>query len=83
MTKKQKFLDDVASVAGGAVGIATTAVVNAQADFKNRLHEKLLELDVVPRSEFERLEAMLQKARLEQEELKQRIENLEEKGRKP
>jgi BMFP domain-containing protein YqiC len=70
-----KLLTDAAGAAGG-VRKEVEGVVRAQAE------RVLRDLDVVQREEFEAVKAMAQKAREENELLKERIAALEAKGAK-
>jgi BMFP domain-containing protein YqiC len=69
-----KLLTDAAGAADG-VRKEVESVVRAQAE------RVLRELDVVQREEFEAVKAMAQKAREENEHLKERIAALEAKGK--
>jgi hypothetical protein len=69
-----KLLTDAAGAADG-VRKEVDSVVRAQAE------RVLRELDVVQREEFEAVKAMAQKAREENELLKERIAALEAKGK--
>jgi BMFP domain-containing protein YqiC len=69
-----KLLTDAAGAADG-VRKEVESVVRAQAERVFR------ELDVVQREEFEAVKAMAQKAREENEHLKERIAALEAKGK--
>lgn len=77
MFQKDKILDDVARVAGGAAGLLSDLGRSAKNDIRARAEEIADRLDLVPRDEFQRLEAMLAQSRAEQEELKKRVEFLE------
>lgn len=77
--KQNKIVDDIAQLAGGAVGLLNGVQQQIRDDVKARIEEMASDLDLVPRDEFERVEAMLQKALSEQEELKARLEKLEGK----
>ncbi len=81
MVNREKFLDDAARLAGGAMGVMNSMRDQIRNEIKSRMDEMALKFDLVPRAEFERLEAGLQKARLEQEALKKRLDALE--GKKP
>jgi BMFP domain-containing protein YqiC len=70
---REKILDDAARLAGGAMGIVGSLRAQIKAEIKSRIDEMALKLDLVPRAEFERLEAMLQKLRMEQEEIKKNL----------
>ncbi len=78
MIVKEKILDDVARVAGGTVSVLSGFSHQAKEDIRTRIEEIADRLDLVPREDFERLEAMLGKAREEQQDLTKRIEALEE-----
>ena len=70
-----KFMDDLAKVAGGAaqsLGAMRTHVKSLVSAF-------LAEMDLVTREEFERVEALAQKARERQVELEKRLAALEKK----
>jgi|TARA_R110000868_G_scaffold249587_2_gene506084 BMFP domain-containing protein YqiC len=80
-----KFLDGIAKAAGNAAGIANGLRQQIQDDLKMWIEERLSRMDLVRRDEFDRTEAMLVKARNEQDEMLKRIEALEaalEKGKK-
>ena len=55
---------------------------NIRAEIKSRVDEIVDRLDLVPRSDLERVEAILQETRKEHEELKLRIEALEKPKKK-
>lgn len=67
------FLDDLAKVAGGAA----RAAGGARGQIKSVVSAFLSELDLVTRDEFERVEALAQKARERQVELEKRLAALE------
>ena len=77
MDTKNKVLDDMARLAGGTVSLVSGLGNNIRAEIKSRVEEIVDRLDLVPRADLERTEAMVQKMRLEQEELIKRIEKLE------
>lgn len=79
MKAESKLLDDIARVAGGAVSILSSLSSQMRADLRDRVDVMSERMDLVPREEVERMKAMLQKARLEQEELKKRVASLEQK----
>lgn len=79
MHKKDKILDDVARLAGGTIGVASGISHNIRAEIKARVDEIVDRLDLVPRQDFDRLEAMLQETRSQNEELKTRLDKLEKK----
>lgn len=77
MRSKERMLDDLARLAGGAVGSLGTIGGQIKGDMKTRLDDLALRLDLVPREEFERVEAMLKESRLQQADMLKRIEALE------
>lgn len=79
MSSKERILDDVAKLAGGAVNVISNVGSQIKDDLKNRADDVALRLDLVPREEFEKLEAMLKESRIQQEEILKRLEALESK----
>ena len=79
MTKNAQIVDDIARMASGAVNILGGLHDQVRNDIKTRVEEAATEIDLVPREDFERLEALLSKALEEQATLTKRIEFLEEK----
>lgn len=77
MQGKDRVLDDIARIAGGAAGVMGGLSQSIKSDIKSRTDEIANRLDLVPREDFERLEAMVEAARLEQDALKKRIDALE------
>ncbi len=78
MPKREKILDDIAQVAGDAIG-AVHGVKNHAGDLvRSGIDAIAHDMDLVPRDEFEKLEAIIISLREEQEELKKRIHSLEE-----
>tara|TARA_B100001989_G_C24548775_1_gene472762 strand:- start:2812 stop:3075 length:264 start_codon:yes stop_codon:yes gene_type:complete len=79
MSNREKILDDLARFAGGTVEIISGAKGQARESFKSRIDDLAQTLDLVPREDFERLEAMVITLREEQEELKKEIKALKAK----
>lgn len=77
MQAREKILDDVARVAGGAVSAFGTLRRQVKDEVRTRIDELAQRLDLVPREDFERVELMMYKAREEQTNLIKRIEALE------
>jgi BMFP domain-containing protein YqiC len=77
MSKKEKILDDMARMAGGAIGTIGNIRGQMKEEIRLRVDEMAMRMDLVPREDFERVEDLLKQARLEQEELRARIEKLE------
>lgn len=70
-----RFLDDLAKVAGGAA----QSLGDIRGHVKGLVNAFLSEMDLVTREEFERVEALAQKARERQVELEKRLTALEKK----
>jgi ubiquinone biosynthesis accessory factor UbiK len=70
-----RFLDDLAKVAGGAA----QSLGGLRAQVKTFVNAFLTEMDLVTREEFERVEALAQKARERQVALEKRLAALEKK----
>lgn len=70
-----RFLDDLAKVASGAA----RSMGDVRTQIKSMVNAFLSEMDLVTREEFERVEALAQKARERQIELEKRITALEKK----
>lgn len=68
-----KFLDDLARVASGAI----KSLGDVREQVKTMVSGFLNEMDVVTREEFERVEALAQKARENQTKLEKRLAVLE------
>jgi len=89
MQSQNRFLDDVARVASGAVGAISGVRDEIEARLRDQLERVLAGMELVGRDEFEATKAMAAKAREEQEVLMARVEALEarllafERGTKP
>lgn len=77
MSKQEKIFDDLARLAGGTIGLAGEAKKKAETALKLRIDEWAQQMDLVPREDFERLEALLVQSRIAQEDLQKRVEALE------
>lgn len=72
-----KFLDDLAKLAAGAVGTVHGVRSEMEAMFRQKMEAMLTGLDLVRREEFEVVKEMAAKARLENEQLARKIAALE------
>lgn len=77
MQVDNRLLDDLARVAGGALGAISGVRHEVEARLKQQFERILTEMDLVQRDEFEAVKAMAAKARAEQEALEKRVAELE------
>jgi BMFP domain-containing protein YqiC len=77
MQSQNRFFDDMARVASGAMGALSGVRGEIESRFRDQLERILAGMDLVSREEFEAVKAMAAKAREEQEVLLQRIAELE------
>lgn len=79
MKAESKILDDIASMAGGALSLAGSLRGQIREEIKSRIEAVFGKMDLVTRDEFDRVEAMLKKAREQQISLEERLIKLEQK----
>jgi hypothetical protein len=77
MQSQNRFFDDIARVASGAVGALSGVRGEVEARLRDQLEKLLAGMDLVSREEFEVVKAMAAKAREENEILSRRVEALE------
>ncbi len=77
MTTPNRFLDDMARVAGGAVSAVTGLKGDAQSALRRQMEHLLVDMDLISRDEFDAVKAMASRARAEQEKLETRVSELE------
>jgi len=77
MQTENRFLDDLARVAGGAFGTLAGLRNEVEEMVRRRFERMLSDMDLVPREEFDAVKAVAEKARLEQERLEKRVVALE------
>lgn len=82
MTNKSNLLDDIAKVAGGAAGTLNSVREQIKNDVKARVEEVAMRLDLVPREDLDRVEALLEKAISDQKEMALRLDALEKTAEK-
>lgn len=75
--KQSKIIDDISQLAGGAAGLLNGVQQQIRDDIQARVDEMATRMNLVPRDDFERLEALVEKLVSENTELKARIEKLE------
>jgi BMFP domain-containing protein YqiC len=79
MANENRLFDDLARVAGGAVSLISTVHKQIKSDVTSHLGDVAGKMDLAERQELDRLMAMVSKLRLEQEEMKKRLDTLEGK----
>src|SRR5882724_8087252 len=79
MQSQNRFFDDLARVATGALGTLSGVRTEVEARLRDQLERVLAGMDLVSRDEFEAVKAMAAKARSEQEDLVDRVADLEAK----
>ncbi|MDA8231880.1 MAG: accessory factor UbiK family protein [Magnetospirillum sp.] len=77
MQTQNPFFDDLARVAGGALGALSGLKAEFEALVRQQMERWFSTMDLVPREEFEAVRAMAVKAREEQEALAERVAALE------
>ena len=77
MQSQNRFFDDFARMAGGAMGALGGIRQEFEARLREQLERWLASMDLVTREEFDAVHAMVAKARAEQERLEQRVAALE------
>ena len=79
MANENRLFDDLARVAGGAVSLISTVHKQIKSDVSAHLGDVAGKMDLAERDELDRLMSMVTKLRLEQEEMKKRLDALEGK----
>ena len=77
MQSQNRFFDDFARMAGGAMGALGGIRQEIEARLREQMERWLASMDLVTREEFDAVQAMAAKARAEQERLEQRVAALE------
>jgi BMFP domain-containing protein YqiC len=77
MQSQNRIFDDLAKVAGGALGALSSLKQEIEAMVRERVERFMSENNMVPRAEFDAVKAMAAEARAEQERLNARIAALE------
>lgn len=77
MQSQNRIFDDIAKVAGGALGALTSLKQEMETMVKERFERFMADNNMVPREEFEAVKAMASEARAEQERLAARVAALE------
>lgn len=79
MQTQNPFFDDLARMAGGALGALSGLKAEVEALVRQQFERLMAGTDMVPRDEFEAVRALAIKARSEQEDLEVRVAALEAK----
>ena len=82
MQSRNKILDDVSQLMTNAMGVAQGAREEAETAVKSVIDRWLADHDFVTREEFYAVKAMAQKAREENESLRERLDSIEKKKEK-
>ena len=82
MQSRNKILDDVSQLMTNAMGVAKGAREEAETAVKSVIDRWLADHDFVTREEFDAVKAMAQKAREENESLRERLDSIEKKKKK-
>ncbi|HUK57616.1 MAG TPA: accessory factor UbiK family protein [Stellaceae bacterium] len=77
MESENRLFEDLARVAGGALGTLTGLRDEVETRLKEQLERMLQRMNLVRREEFDAVQAMAAKARLAQEQLEARLQTLE------
>ena len=77
MQSQNRFFDDFARMAGGAMGALAGIRQEIEARLREQMERWLASMDLVTREEFDAVKAMAAKARAEEERLEQRVAALE------
>lgn len=72
-----RFFEEMAKAATGAVSAMTGIRQQIQGEIKTQINRFIVEMDFVPREDFEIVEAMAREARLQNTKLESRIAALE------
>ena len=79
MQTRAKIFDDLAKVAGGAASTLSGLKGEVESLVRQQVERFLLNVAMVPRDEFDAVQAMAAKARAGQEALETRVRELEKK----
>lgn len=85
MQTSNRFLDDIAKMANGAASAVTGVKGDIEGMARRRLEKLLAEQNLVTRDEFEAVKTVAANARMAQEKLEKRVQELESQlsGKKP
>lgn len=75
----QKLFDDMAKMAGGAANFADSMRKTIESETRTRVDEFAQRMDLVPRRDLERVEALVVALEKENKDIKKRLDALEDK----
>ncbi len=78
-----RILDDIAKVAGGAINVLSGLRQQIETEVKARVEEIAARMDLVPREDVDRLEAVIAKMQADQKAMMKRLDALEGKKKAP
>jgi BMFP domain-containing protein YqiC len=78
-----RLFDEIAKLMTDAAGAVQGARGEVDAAIRSKLEQFMRELDIVQREEFDALKAMVLKLREDNQELRQRLDELESSGKTP
>ncbi len=79
MQTSNRLFEDLARVASGALSTLSGLREEVETRIRERIERLVVEMDLVPREEFDAVREMLARAREEQERLAERVSALEER----
>ncbi len=79
LRQDSRFFDDLAKVATGAVGAISGIRGQIRTEIRSQINKFIVEMDFVPREDFEIVEGMAREARLHNQKLEARLAALETK----
>lgn len=79
MQSDNRIFDDIARVAGGAASAFGSLKDQIRSEIRHRVDTVIANMDLVRREEFDAVSAMAAKARMEQEQLEERLAAIEAK----
>lgn len=82
MQKDNKFFEDIAGVMNATAGGLMDIKREIEDSLRHQIEKLLQNMNLVSREEFDAVQGMLAKSRMEQEELKKRLDVLENTGKK-
>ncbi|MFO0388706.1 MAG: accessory factor UbiK family protein [Alphaproteobacteria bacterium] len=82
MQKDNKFFEDMAKIASGAAGSFVEMGREMEGMMRGQMEKLLQNMNLVTHEEFDTVKGMLAKSREEQEELKKRLADLENRLKK-